>query len=165
MRDYYNGASYSKQAWFQLSINPASSEIQLRAFEWDIASTNDNLSSDQIFIHRISDLRTLKKSYQDQGWNTDVLLQSPSHKGPTAARPIGFPFNFITFAPPLSRWGNVIVLRLHVDIIYYKEQLASWPHIEPDPKYEPEKHLEMYLASNEIRGEPVVNIFGQFYHD
>lgn len=46
-----------------------------------------------------------------------------------------------------------------------KGKLASWPHLEPDPKYELEKHIEMYLAKNEIRGEPALAVFGQFYHD
>jgi len=37
--------------------------------------------------------------------------------------------------------------------------------IPPDPKYEPEKHIEMFLLRNEIRGESIVGILGQFYHD
>jgi hypothetical protein len=140
-------------------------EIQPRAVSWDSAPDRDDLPSDQIFIHRISDLQALKKSYQSQGWNTDVILQSPSHKGPTTAKPVGFPFNFTLFTQLFSRWGEVVVLRLHIDVIRYKGRLASWPHAEPDPKYEPEKHIEMFIAKNEIRGEPVVSVLGQFYRD
>ena len=47
----------------------------------------------------------------------------------------------------------------------HRGKLPSWPHLEPDPKYELEKHIEMFLAKNEIRGEPFVGVFGQFYHD
>ena len=54
-------------------------------------------------------------------------------------------------------WDNRITVR-------NKGRLTSWPHLEPDPKYEPEKHIEMRLAKNEIRGEAVVRVFGQFYH-
>lgn len=61
--------------------------------------------------------------------------------------------------------GASVVLRLHVDIVRNKGKLASWLHLEPDPKYEPEKHIERYLAKNDIRGETVVGVFGQFYHD
>jgi len=140
-------------------------EIQPRAVSWDSAPNRDDLPSDQIFIHRISDLQALKKSYQSQAWNTEVILQSPSHKGPTTAKPVGFPFNFTPFTQLFSRWGDVVVLRLHIDVIRYKGRLASWPHAEPDPKYELEKHIEMFIAKNEIRGEPVVSVLGQFYRD
>ena len=143
----------------------ARAEIQLREVSWDSAPNRDDLPSDQIFIHRISDLQALKKSYQSQGWNTEVILQSPSHKGPTTAKPVGFPYNFAPMTQLFSRWGEVLVLRLHIDVIRYKGRLASWPHAEPDPKYEPEKHIEMFVAKNEIRGESVVSVLGQFYRD
>jgi hypothetical protein len=148
-----------------LSRETVRGEIQPRAVNWDAIPVRDDLKSDQIFIHRISDPQALKASYHDNGWDTEVVLQSPSHDGPTAAKAIGFPFNFVPFTQVFSRWGASVVLRLHVDIVRNKGKLASWPHLEPDPRYEPEKHIEMYLAKNEIRGEPVISVFGQFYHD
>lgn len=50
-------------------------------------------------------------------------------------------------------WDNRITVR-------NKGRLTSWPHLEPDPKYEPEKHIEMYLAKNEI---PCVAIFRVYF--
>lgn len=157
--------SYYPKGETSLSRDSVRAEIQPRTIRWDSVPTRDDLPPDQVFVHRISDLQALRKSYQSQGWDTDVILQSPTHDGPTTARPIGFPFNFIPLAQLLARWGEVVVLRLHVDIVRNKGNLASWPHAEPDPKYELEKHIEMFLAGNEIRGEAVVGILGQFYHD
>jgi hypothetical protein len=148
-----------------LSRESVKAEIQPRTVNWDSVPTRDDLKPHQIFIHRISHPQALKRTYDGQGWDTEVVLQSPSHDGPTAAKPIGFPFNFNPFTQLFSRWGAIVVLRLHVDIVRNKGKLASWPHLEPDPKYELEKHIEMYLAKNEIRGEPVLAVFGQFYHD
>jgi len=148
-----------------LSAAHVRGEIQPRAVDWNRVPTRDDLKPDQIFIHRISDPQALKTSYNRKGWDTEVVLQSPSHDGPTAAKPIGFPFNFVPFTQVFSRWGPSVVLRLHVDIVRNKGKLASWPHLEPDPKYELEKHIQMYLAKNEIRGEPVISVFGQFYSD
>jgi hypothetical protein len=132
---------------------------------WGTIPVRDDLKFDQIFKHRISDPQALRTSYQRKGWDTEVVLQGPSHDGPTTAKAIGFPFNFVPFTQVFTRWGPSVVLRLHVDIVRNKGKLASWLHLEPDPKYELEKHIQMLLAKNEIRGESVVSVFGQFYHD
>ena len=148
-----------------MSIESVRAELQPRSVRWDNVPVRDDLRSDQIFIHRIAKPLQVRDSYEKQRWNTDVILQSPTHNGPTTAHPIGFPFNFPSVSQLFSKWGDVVILRLHVDIVRYKGKLASWPHAEPDPKYEPEKHIEMFLAGNEIRGPEVISIFGQFYHD
>ena len=159
--------NYNGRAWSSLTSSKESVRAGLQPCKvnWDNVPVRDDLPFDQIFIHRITTPLQLRASYQNQGWNTDVILQSPTHTGPTTAHPIGFPFNFPPFSSLLSKWGGAVVLRLHIDIVRYKGKLASWPHAEPDPKYEPEKHIEMFLAGNEIRGPEVINIFGQFYHD
>jgi hypothetical protein len=148
-----------------LSKKSVREKIRPRKVKWDTIPVRDDLKLDQIFIHRISDPQALRENYQHNGWDTEVVLQSPSHDGPTTAKPIGFPFNFVPFARDFSRWGPSVVLRLHVDIVRNYGKLVSWPHLEPDPRYEPEKHVEMYLAKNEIRGEAVIDVFGQFYRD
>ena len=140
-------------------------EIRARSTSWDSLPERTALRSDEIFIHRLSRLPDIKKAYEAQGWDVTVILQSPTHIGPTAAKPIGFPYNFPEQRVLLSRWGNQVVLRLHVDLYRYYGRIVSWPHAEPDPKYEPEKHWEMFLANNELRGPMVTSIFGLFYHD
>jgi hypothetical protein len=51
--------------------------------DWNTVPTRDDLKPDQIFIHRISDPQALKTSHHRRGWDTEVVLQSPSHDGPT----------------------------------------------------------------------------------
>lgn len=92
-----------------------------------------------------------------------MMLQDPDHQGPTVAKTIGFPFNFPFFRKAFSRWGDSVILRLHADIVKCGDVLASWPHLEPDPRYESEKHLVMYLAKNPLRGADVISIFGKFF--
>ena len=139
--------------------------IQSRTISWDSLPERSDVRSDEIFIHRLSRLLEIKKAYETLGWNTTVILQNPTHKGPTTAKPIGFPYNFPADRISLSRWGNQIVLRLHVDLCRYYGKIVSWPHAEPDPKYEPEKHWEMFLAKNELRGPMILSIFGLFYNE
>ena len=148
-----------------MSRESVRAEIQPRVVSWGSVPKRDDLKPDQIFIHRIIDPQALKRTYHGEGWDTEVVLQSPSHNGPTTAMQIGFPFNFSPFTELFSRWGRFVVLRLHADIVRTKGRLVSWPHLEPDPKYELEKHIQIFLAKNEIRGEAVVQVFGQFYHD
>ena len=138
--------------------------VESRPIPWVSVPTREDLRPDQIFIHRISEPQAVRNAYHQQGWDTEVILQGP-HEGPTVAKAIGFPFNFGPFAQLFSRWGTSVVLRLHADIVRKNGKLVSWPHLEPDPGYEPGKHVEMYLAKNEIRGEPVLVVLGQFYHD
>jgi hypothetical protein len=140
-------------------------EIQARTINWDNLPERSDLRSDEIFIHRLNRLPDIRKRYEDLGWNTTVILQDPRHKGPTTAKPIGFPYNFPEHQVPLSRWGSQVVLRLHVDLCRYYGKIVSWPHAEPDAKYETEKHFEMFLAQNELRGPIILSIFGLFYHE
>ena len=140
-------------------------EIQARTVSWETLPERSVLRSDEIFIHRLIRLPDVKKAYETQGWDTGVILQSPTHIGPTAARPIGFPYNSPEYRVPLSRWGDRVVLRLHVDLCRYYGKIVSWPHLEPDPGYEPDKHWEMFLAESELRGPMVLSIFGLFYHE
>jgi hypothetical protein len=138
-------------------------EIQPRTINWDNLPEKSDLRSDQIFIHRLTRLLDIRKRYEDLGWDTTVILQDPRHNGPTTAKPIGFPYNFPEHRTQLSRWGVQVVLRIHVDLCRYHGKIVSWPHAEPDAKYEPEKHLEMFAAKNELRGPMVLGIFGLFY--
>ena len=139
--------------------------IQQQTIRWDSLPERSGLKSDEIFIHRLTRLPDVKKTYEALGWNTTVILQNPTHEGPTTAKPIGFPYNFPEHRIQLSRWGDQIVLRLHVDLCRYYGKIVSWPHAEPDPKYEPEKHLEMFLIKNELRGPMILGIFGLFYNE
>jgi hypothetical protein len=52
-----------------------------------------------------------------------------------------------------------------VDLYRYHGKIVSWPHTELDPMYEPEKHWEMFVANNELRGAMVISFFGLFYYD
>jgi len=140
-------------------------EIRTRAISWDNVPDRSALRSDEIFIHRLTRLPDIRKAYETQGWDTVVILQSPTHISPTATKPIGFPYNFPEYRVPLSRWDDQVVLRLHVDLYRYYGKIVSWPHAEPDPKYEPEKHWKMFIANNELRGPVVFAIFGLFYHE
>jgi hypothetical protein len=140
-------------------------QIQPRTISWDNLPERSDLRQDEIFIHRLTRLPDIRKAYESLGWNTTVILQSPSHKGPTTAKPVGFPYNFPQDRVLLSRWGAEVVLRLHVDLCRYYGKIVSWPHTEPDPKYELEKHVEMFFAKNELRGPVILGIFGLFYHD
>ena len=139
--------------------------IQPRTIGWDNLPERSDLRSDEIFIHRLTRLPDIRKTYEALEWNTTAILQNPTHKGPTTAKPVGFPHNFPEYRVPLSRWGDEVVLRLHVDLCRYLGKIVSWPHTEPDPKYEPEKHWEMFLAKNELRGPMVLSIFGLFYNE
>ena len=140
-------------------------DIEARSISWGSLPERTDLRTDEIFIHRLTNLNAIKKAYEAQGWNVTVILQSASHNGPTTAKPIGFPYNFPAHLQSLSRWGNQVILRLHVDLCRFRGKIVSHPHAEPDPKYEPEKHLEMFLARNELRGPTILGIFGLFYHD
>ena len=140
-------------------------EIRARSISWNTLSERSALRSDEIFIHKLTRLLDIKKAYEAQGWDTTGILQSPTHVGPTVAKPIGFPYNFPEYRVPLSRWSDRIVLRLHADVCRYYGKIVSWPHLEPDPRYEPEKHWEMFLANNELRGPVVISIFALFYHE
>jgi hypothetical protein len=139
-------------------------DIQSRTINWDnLPDCRTDIPPDEIFIHRLTRLTDIRKRYEALGWDTTVILQDPNHRGPTTAKPIGFPYNFPEYRVQLTRWGDQVVLRLHVDLCRYYGKIVSWPHAEPDAKYEPEKHLEMYLAQNELRGPMVLSIFGLFY--
>jgi len=139
--------------------------VQPQTINWDRLPERSDLKSDEIFIHRLQRLPDIKKTYEALGWNTTVILQNPTHQGPTTAKPIGFLYNFPENRVLLSRWGDETVLRLHVDLCRFYGRIVSWPHVEPDPKYEPEKHLEMFLAKNELRGPVILSIFGLFYSE
>jgi len=140
-------------------------DIQTRNIRWDSCPDKLDLKTDEIFIHRLSKLPDVRKSYEEHQWETTAILQSSAHDSPATMKPIGFPYNFPENRIPLSRWGDQTVLRLHVDVCRHYGRIVSWPHIEPDPKYEPEKHSQSYRLRNELRGPMVLNIFGLFYHD
>ena len=140
-------------------------EIRVRTISWETLPERSALKSDEIFVHRLTRLPDVKKTYETQGWDTTVILQSPTHIGPTAAKPIGFPYNFPEYRVPLSRWSDRVVLRLHVDLCRYYGKVVSWAHLEPDPEYDPEKHWETFLANNELRGPMTLSIFGLFYRE
>lgn len=148
-----------------LPVTISREEIQARTISWETLPERSALRSDEIFIHRLTRLPDVEKAYETQGWDTTLIVQSPTHVGPTAAKPIGFPYNFPHHRVPLSRWSDQVVLRLHVDVCRYYGKIVSWPHLEPDPKYEPEKHWEMFIANNELRGPMTLDIFGLFYHE
>ena len=140
-------------------------DIQPRTIRWDSCPDKPDLRSDEVFIHRLSRLPEIRKSYEDHGWECTVILQTSSHDCPTAVKSVGFSYNFPEDRIPLSRWGDQTILRLHVDVCRYYGRVVSWPHIEPDPKYEPEKHWETHRQGSELRGPLTLNIFGLFYQD
>jgi hypothetical protein len=63
----------------------------------------------------------------------------------------------------LSKWGENVILRLHVDVCMFNGKLASQPHVEADPEYTAKEHLDMWRKKNEIRGSLAVQIFQEFF--
>ena len=109
----------------------------------------------------------VRDQYRDAGFSTRVILQDPlSHRGPTAACTIGFPSGL-----PSSLWTESLrifkrfVCRIHVDILTLPSQeLASVPHVEPDPIFHPKEHIEYSsLKHLELVGLPAVRILRHFF--
>jgi hypothetical protein len=135
-----------------------------RWVRWDDISEMTDLKSTDVFLHEnLSNAFLLRKQYLSEGWNTYVILQDITHNGPTAAIAIGYPKEWPNHLSELSKWGADVILRLHVDICGINGRLASYPHVEPDPEYNPKEHLEMYQKKNEIRGALALQIFREFF--
>lgn len=130
---------------------------------WSSAPERTNLNTDDIFMHSEKDLASLRGHYESLGWNTLVILQDVTHEGPTAAHRAGFPALYPQDQIELARWGDDVILRLHIDVYWYEGILVSAPHVEPDPVTNPAEHWAMYENHDEIRGPLAVNIFKRFF--
>jgi hypothetical protein len=125
-------------------------------------------SGDKSFInHGQVSLKRLKDKLFKYGFNTDVLLQSHEHPEPTAELCIGVPRNFPMFREKeqLSKWGNDIVLRIHLGIFKQGSDLVSVPHIEPDPKFCPLEHMMMFMRNDAEYDEVACVLFQAFLGD
>lgn len=89
-------------------------------------------------------------------FDTDVVLQSHSHREPTAAKAIGMPLNFPY--GDFARWGNHVVLRIHVGVYSLGEKKIIVPHVEPCPRWSPLEHMDMVKRKNEVKGEEAVAV-------
>ena len=143
---------------------PINKNITHRWVRWDTIPERTDLQSTDVFVHEnLGNAFLLRKQYMSEGWNTYVILQDITHKGPTTAIAIGYPKEWSNHFSELSKWGADVILRLHVDICRINGKLASYPHVEPDPEYNPKEHLEMYQKKNEIRGALALQIFREFF--
>jgi len=146
---------------FPLPINKNITHWWVR---WDKIPERTDLQSTDVFVHEnLGNAFLLRKQYMSEGWNTYVIMQDITHKGPTTAIAIGYPKEWSNHSSELSKWGTEVILRLHVDICRINGKLASYPHVEPDPEYNPKEHLEMYQKKNEIRGALALQIFREFF--
>ena len=107
--------------------------------------------------------KSLHKFYNRIGFDTDVLTQSHAHEEPTAARPIGFPFNFEY--EDFYRWGERAILRLHVSFYYMGKYAVAVPHVEPDPMYNPLEHITMYQSGDAVMGIEATKTLRHFTED
>ena len=130
---------------------------------WSSAPEKTNLNTNDIFMHSETDLADLRGHYESLGWNTLVILQDVTHEGPTAAHRAGFPALYPQDQLELARWGDDVILRLHIDVYWHDGILVSAPHVEPDPVTNPAEHWAMYENHDEIRGSLAVNIFKRLY--
>lgn len=130
---------------------------------WWNAPQRSNLNNEDIFVHPETDLANLRRHYESVGWNTFVILQDVTHDGPTAAHRAGFPALYPQDQIELARWGDDVILRLHIDVYSYNGRLVSAPHVEPDPVTNMAEHLAMYENHDEIRGPLAVSMFTNFY--
>jgi hypothetical protein len=144
--------------------SPVTRDIRHWWIRWDSVPERTDLHTTDVFVHQsLGNPFLLRRQYMSEGWNTYVVLQDITHKGPTTAIAIGYPKEWASQSSQLSRWGADVILRLHVDICRINGKLASYPHVEPDPEYNPKEHLEMYQKKNEIRGDLALQIFREFF--
>jgi hypothetical protein len=115
---------------------------------------------EEYVIHKTEDVAKTKQLYEQNGFETEVLMQDPfGHPGPTVACPIGFPFNLPEPFKELRRF-NRWICRIHVDICQHPDRrLVSVPHIEPDPGFHKLAHLwDTFIKGNVVRGEVAVKV-------
>jgi hypothetical protein len=122
---------------------------------------------DHVLKHGTRIIAKVRDQYREAGFSTKVVLQDPlSHKGPTTACTIGFPSGL-----PKNLWTEKLrlfkrfVCRIHVDIVTLPSQeLASIPHVEPDPVFHPKEHLEYSTLKHlELVGPAAVRILRHFF--
>jgi hypothetical protein len=130
---------------------------------WDRVPEKTNVNTTDILFHDVTNPFLLRKQYLSQGWNTAVIMQDATHDGPTTAMAIGYPKEWPNAASELSKWGDNVILRLHVDVCTLQGKLVSQPHVEPDPEYNAKEHLDMWRKKNEIRGSLAVQILQEFF--
>ena len=144
-------------------------EITHRLYDSSFSKTDiPEYSGDKLFLnHGQVSMKRLKDKLSKYGFNTDVLLQSHEHPEPTAELCIGLPRNFPMFndGEQLGRWGNNIILRLHIGIFKYGSDLLSVPHIEPDPMFCALDHMIMFVKNNAAYGEVACIILQAFMGD
>jgi hypothetical protein len=120
-----------------------------------------SLNRDDYVLHGLKELDQLQKVYEDNGFETKWILQDPfGHKSPTAACPIGFPFNLpIPSARVQLRRFNRWICRIHVEIANVDNCLVSVPHIEPDPAFHKIAHIwDTYIKKRVVMGKEAVRI-------
>ena len=130
---------------------------------WDRIPEKPNVNTIDVLLHNVTNPFLLRKQYLSQGWNTTVILQDVTHDGPTTAIAIGYPKDWPDAFDEISKWGESVILRLHVDVFMLQGKLASQPHIEPDPEYNAKEHLDMWRKKNETRGSIAVQILQEFF--
>jgi len=115
------------------------------------------LSENDYIIHKEERSQDLKALYEQNGFETRMILQDPTgHRGTTVACPIGFPFNLPFHYTELKRF-NRWICRVHVDISRSDKGFISVPHIEPDPVFHPFDHLwDTYINKRVVRGVEAV---------
>jgi len=130
---------------------------------WDRVPEKPNVNTVDVLLHDVTNPFLLRKQYLSQGWNTTVILQDVTHDGPTTAMAIGYPKEWPNALGELSKWGENVILRLHVDVCMFQGKLVGQPHVEPDPEYNAKEHLDMWRKKDEIRGSLAVQILQEFF--
>jgi hypothetical protein len=142
---------------------PVVGQIRHWWIRWDRVPEKPNVNAADVLLHDVTNPFLLRKQYLSQGWNTTVILQDATHDGPTTAMAIGYPKEWPNALGELSKWGENVILRLHVDICMFQHKLVSQPHVEPDPEYNTKEHLDMWRKKDEIRGSLAVQILQEFF--
>jgi hypothetical protein len=137
--------------------------IRDRWIRWGSVPEKTDLNPENVLTHDVANPFLLRQQYSSQGWNTAVIMQDVTHGGPTTAIAIGYPVAWPNAMSDLSKWGNEVILRLHVDVCKFGGKLVSQPHVEPDPEYNPKEHMDMWSSKNEIRGPLAVQMLQEFF--
>ena len=109
-----------------------------------------------------STIWSIKEILESANFDTDVVLQSHSHREPTAAKAIGMPLNFPY--GDFARWGDRVVLRIHVGVYSLGEKKIVVPHVEPCPRWSPLEHMVMVKRKDEVKGREAVEVLDWAIH-
>jgi hypothetical protein len=89
-------------------------------------------------------------------FDTEIVLESHTHEGPTAAIPIGYHWLWRNH-PSFRRWGKA-PLRLHLEVFKSAAYCIIVPHVEPDPAPDPLGHIKSVEDCSAIVGEEAVDV-------